>query len=191
MKEKTNVKEQLAEVSDTIMTINNNVLNETVFYEIKKYLYPIVKKKLILIVAIVLAAAGAGVISFKLYLGAILLVLAVLIFLEFLTLENKAVRQALAQIQGATGKDHCTYTYVLTDKAIKVRCSETDMREELPLEDFTRTADTEHAYVLFTKDSRMVVVRKDALGAKKLEQFREQIAKLCVNMEKEQEIEKA
>ena len=164
------------------MRINNNVLNEGVFYEVKQYLYPIVKRKALILISLALVIIGAILFRPKILAGAICIVFGVLILLETLTLRNKAARQAVAQIQGAIGKDHCTYTYTFEPEKLNVYCIETKVSENIPYDYFARTAETEHTFLLFTKESRMVIIRKNVIDEKKLEELKNYLSEKCVNL---------
>lgn len=168
------------------MRINNNVLNEGVFYEVKEYLYPIVKRKALILISVALLVAGALLFRPKILVGVICIVFGALVLLETLTIRNKAARQAVAQIQGAIGKDHCTYTYTFEPDKLNVYCIETKVSENIPYDYFARTRETEHTFLLFTKESRMVIIRKNVLDENKLADLKAYLAEKCENLTTEE-----
>ncbi len=175
---------QVPDTTEDFLRIGNNVLDEATFYEVKQYLYPIVKRRGIMIGSII--AVVVGFILFLMHkqvIGIVLVVFGVMFLMDSLTVKNKAARRAVEQIKHATGKDHCTYTYTFSDTEVQVRCVETGMTEQIPFEVLTRRAETKNTVVLFTKQSRMVIIRKNAIGAQKMEKLLKYLDEKCVNMQ--------
>lgn len=162
----------------------NHVLDEATFYEVKKYLYPVFKQKVILIITII--AMIVGVICFagfsKYIIGILLVVFGLLFFMDALVARGRAVRKSIKQIRQITGKDFCTYIYTFTDKDLFVRCMETNMNEHIPYENLVRRTETKNAIVLFTKESRMIIFRKNALNEKEMKKLIQTVDERCPEM---------
>lgn len=167
-----------------VFRTGNHMLDEATFYEVKQYLYPIFKQRIIMVISII--AIIAGLIFFfndKLIVGILLIVFGILVLLDALVARGRAVRKAIKQIRQITGKDHCTYTYTFGGDNLQVRCVETNMTEKIPYEDLVRRTETQNTIVLFTKNSRLIVFRKNALAENKIKQMYQVLGEKCPHME--------
>lgn len=162
----------------------NHVLDEATFYEVKKYLYPIFKQKVIMTITII--AMIAGVILFlgfsKNIIGILLVIFGLLFFMDALVARGRAVKKSITQIRQITGKDYCTYIYTFNEKDLFVRCMETNMNEHIPYTNLVRRTETKNAIVLFTKESRMIILRKNALSEKEAKIVIEIVDERCPEM---------
>lgn len=162
----------------------NHILDEATFLEVKKYLYPVFKQKVIVVITIIAIIAGIALfVGFdKLIIGAILVIFGLLFLMDAMVARGRAARKAIKQIRQITGKDYCTYIYTLTDKDLFVRCVETNMNEHIPYENLVKRTETENAIVLFTKESRMIIFRKNALSEKEKNRLIELVDARCPDM---------
>ena len=172
------------ETKEPVFQTSGHILDEATFFEVKQYLYPVFKQKVVMIITII--AMIVGVILFftaKPVLGIILIVFGLLFFMDSLVARGRAVRKSIKQIRQITGKDHCTYNYALNDKDLFVRCMETNMNEHLPYENLVKRTETKNTVVLFTKESRMVIFRKNKLGEKEKKELIRIVDERCPVME--------
>lgn len=179
----------MAEVVKTNETIeefrtNGHVLDETTFYEVKRYIFPVFKQRAIITICIIAIIAGfALLLGFdKLIIGILLVVFGVIFLMDAFVAKGRAVRKSIKQIRQITGKDYCTYNYTLGDKDLFVRCVETNMNEHIPYENLVRRTETQNTLVLFTKESRMIIFRKNKLSEKEKEQFLTIVDDKCPEM---------
>ena len=63
-----------------------------------------------------------------------------------------------------------------------VRCVETNMNEHIPYTNLVRRTETKNAIVLFTKESRMIIFRKNALSEKEKNQMIQIVDERCPEM---------
>lgn len=171
------------ETTDEFRT-SGHVLDEATFYEVKKYLYPILKQKVIMTITII--AIIVGLILFlglsKYIIGILLIVFGLLFLMDALVARGRAVRKSIKQIRQITGKDYCTYNYTFTEKDLFVRCMETNMNEHIPYTNLVRRTETKNAFVLFTKESRMIIFRKNKLEGKDMEKVIQIVDERCPEM---------
>lgn len=171
------------EVKEEVFQTKGHILDEDTFCEVKQYLYPVFKQKTV--IAIALIAVVAGVVLFftvKPVLGLVLVLLGVVFFLDAMVARGRALRKAIKQIRQITGKDHCTYNYTLNEKDLFVRCVETNMNEHIPYTNLVRRTETKNTIVLFTKESRMIIFRKNKLGEKEKKEMLRLVDERCPEM---------
>lgn len=162
----------------------NHILDEATFYEVKKYLYPIFKQRILMVITII--AIIVGLILFagfdKIIIGILLVIFGLVFLLDAMVARGRAVRKSIKQIRQITGKDFCTYIYTFTEKDLFVRCVETNMNEHIPYSNLVRRTETKNAIVLFTKESRMIIFRKNALSEKEKNHMLELVDARCPEM---------
>lgn len=172
------------EAKDEVFRTTSHILDEATFFEVKQYLYPVFKQKVIMTITII--AMIVGVVCFlalsKYIIGILLIVFGLLFFLDSLVARGRAVRKSIKQIRQITGKDHCTYNYTLNEKDIFVRCMETNQNEHIPYTNLVRRTETKNTVVLFTKESRMVIFRKNKLSEKEKKEMIKIIDERCPEM---------
>lgn len=172
-----------AEVREDAFITNGHILDEATFYEVKQYLYPVFKQKIIMTITIIAIIVGVVLFATAMpVLGIILIVFGLLFFLDSLVARGRAVRKAIKQIRQITGKDFCTYNYTLNDKDLFVRCVETNMNEHIPFTNLTKRTETKNAIVLFTKESRMIIFRKNKLSEKEKKEMIQIVDTRCPEM---------
>lgn len=171
------------ENKDDVFRTNGHILDEATFYEVKQYLYPVFKQKVIIAIAVIAMIVGVVLfVTVKPVLGIILVVFGLLFFMDALVARGRAVRKSIKQIRQITGKDHCTYNYALNEKDLFVRCVETNMNEHIPFTNLARRTETKNAIVLFTKESRMIIFRKNKLSEKEKKEMLKIVDERCPEM---------
>ncbi len=172
------------ETKDEVFRTTSHMLDEATFMEVKQYIFPVFKQKLIMTISII--AIIVGVICFaalsKYVIGIILIVFGLLILLDSLVARGRAVRKSIKQIRQLTGKDHCTYNYTLNEKDLFVRCMETNQNEHIPYTNLVRRTETKNTVILFTKESRMIIFRKNKLSDKEKKEMLRIIDERCPEM---------
>lgn len=172
------------DTKDEVFRTTSHMLDEATFMEVKQYIYPVFKQKLIMVITII--AMILGVVCFiglhKYVIGIILIVFGLLFFLDSLVARGRAVRKSIKQIRQITGKDHCTYNYTLTEKDLFVRCMETNQNEHIPYTNLVRRTETKNTVILFTKESRMIIFRKNKLSDKEKKEMIRIVDERCPEM---------
>lgn len=169
-------------MEEQAIRFSNQVMDEGIFQEVKQYMYPADKQKKLFIVSVAAVILGAVLLRTNIFGGVVVIVIGALVLMEVLMMKNRAPKAAITQIQKVTGKDYCTYTYTLGEHALNIFCVETKVKENLSYEMFTRKTETELAFVLFTRENRLVIFRKDTMGEQRLSQLKKIIEEKCKNL---------
>lgn len=141
------------------------ILNEYVLREMKRYVLPPKQKMVMMIMAMILIAAGvATYMIFANYIAAsISLVVGVYMLFQMNKMAENAIKMNIRNIKANCGENACSYTTSFSDEGILVHNCATGTKVRYKYEGVVSIKESDSLYAIFTKSHQMICVFKNDL----------------------------